>query len=93
MANELLHFDLIDKILGPVQSKSSKFKGETQHYVVKLPKSAGARHYCPKILRVPGTLGTHANSSPVEQPKLYFSKITLLLLSKCKKCYSKWLKK
>ena len=25
-------------------SKSSKFKGETQHYVVKLPKSAGARH-------------------------------------------------
>ena len=32
--------------------------------VVKLPKSAGARHYCPKILRVPGTLGTCANSSP-----------------------------
>jgi hypothetical protein len=29
-----------------------------------LPKSAGARHYRPKIPRVPGTLGTHANSSP-----------------------------
>ena len=34
----------------PIGSKSSKFKGETQLYVVKLPKSAGARHYCPKIL-------------------------------------------
>jgi hypothetical protein len=39
--------------------------GETQHCVVKLPKSAGARHYCAKILRVPGTLGTHANSISV----------------------------
>jgi hypothetical protein len=25
----------------------------------------GARHYCPKIPQVPGTFGTHANSSPV----------------------------
>ena len=41
--------------------------GATQQYVVKLPKSAGARHYCPKILQVPGTLGTRANSSPVGQ--------------------------
>ena len=49
----------------PITSKSSKFKGATQHYVVKLPKSAGARHYCPKIQRVPGTHGTRANSSPV----------------------------
>ena len=48
----------------PITSKSSQFKGETQYYVVKLPKSAGARQYCPKIQRVPGTLGTHANSSP-----------------------------
>ena len=46
-------------------SKPSNFKDETQHYVVKLPKSAGARHYYwPKILRVPGTHGTRANSSP-----------------------------
>ena len=45
-------------------SKYSKLKGETQHYVVKLTKSAGARHYCLKIPRVPGTLGTRANSSP-----------------------------
>ena len=37
---------------------------ETQPYVVKLPKSAGAGHYCPKIPRVPGTPGTRANSSP-----------------------------
>jgi hypothetical protein len=37
----------------PITSKSSKFKGVTKHYVVKLPKSAGARHYCQKILRVP----------------------------------------
>ena len=35
----------------PITSKSSKFKGETQQYVVTLPKSAGARHYCPKILQ------------------------------------------
>ena len=37
---------------------------QQKHYLVKLPKSAGARHYCPKIPRVPGTLGTRANSSP-----------------------------
>ena len=36
-------------------SKSSNCKGETQHYVVKLPKSAVARQYCPKLPRVPGT--------------------------------------
>ena len=48
----------------PITSKSSKFKGTSQHYLVKLPKSTGARHYCLKIARVPGTLGTHANSSP-----------------------------
>ena len=29
-------------------------------------KSVGARHYCPKILCLPGTHGTHANSSPVK---------------------------
>jgi len=55
----------------PITSKSSKFKGATQHYVVKLPKSAGARHYCPKIQGVPGTLGTRANSSPVSAWKSY----------------------
>ena len=49
---------------GANHSKSSKFKGATQHYVVKLRKPAGARHYCPKIPWVPGTLGTRANSSP-----------------------------
>ena len=49
----------------PITSKSSKFKGASQYYVVKLPKSAGARHYCPKIQRVPGNLSTRANSSPV----------------------------
>ena len=48
----------------PITSKASKVKCETQNYVVKLPKSVGASHYCPEILRVPGTLGTHANSSP-----------------------------
>jgi hypothetical protein len=47
-----------------ITSKSSKFKGATQHYLVKLPKSAGARHDCPKIAQVPGTLGIRANSSP-----------------------------
>ena len=31
---------------------------------VKLPKSANARQYCPKIREIPGTLGTPANSSP-----------------------------
>ena len=36
-----------------------------QHYVVKLPKSAvGCQTLLSKILWVPGTLGTHANSSP-----------------------------
>ena len=49
----------------PITSKSSNFKGETQHYIVKLPKSAGARQYCPKIPWVPGTLGTRAISSLV----------------------------
>ena len=47
----------------PITRKSSNFKGET-HYVVKLPKSTGARQYCPKLQRVPGTLVTRANSSP-----------------------------
>ena len=37
----------------PITSKFSKFKGKTQHYVVKLPKSVGARQYCPKIPQVP----------------------------------------
>ena len=41
-------------------------KGAPQHYVVKLPKTAGARQNCPKIQQVPGTLGTCANSSPAE---------------------------
>ena len=36
----------------PMTSKSSKFKGATQDYVVKLPNSAGARLYCPKIQHV-----------------------------------------
>ena len=40
------------------------FKGETQRYVVKLPKSGGAGQYFPKIPRVPGTRGTRTNSSP-----------------------------
>ena len=48
----------------PITSKSSKFKGATKHYAVKLSKSAGARDYCPKIPWVTGTLGTRANSSP-----------------------------
>ena len=34
------------------------------HYVVKLPKSAGAGQYCPKIQWV---TGTHTNSSPVQK--------------------------
>ena len=46
----------------PNTSKFSNFKGETQCYVVKLPK-AGAGQYCPKIPRVPGTRGTRINSS------------------------------
>ena len=41
-----------------------QFKGKTQRYVVKLPKSADAgKKYCPKIQLVPGTLGTCTNSS------------------------------
>ena len=48
----------------PITSIPSNFKGETQGYLVKLPKPAGAGQYCPKIPRVPGTLGTRANSSP-----------------------------
>ena len=51
----------------PITSKSSNFKGETQHYVVKLSKSAGAEQYCPKIPQVPGTRGTHTNSSPANR--------------------------
>ena len=47
----------------PITSKSSKFKNETQAYVAKLPKSTGARYYCPKIPQVPGTPGTRVNSS------------------------------
>ena len=42
-----------------------QFKGKTQRYVVKLPKSAGAGQYCPKIPWVPGTRDTRTNSSPV----------------------------
>ena len=45
----------------PITSKSPNFKGETQRYVVKLPKSAGARQYCLNIPQVPGTRGTHTN--------------------------------
>ena len=52
---------------------SLNFKGKTQHYVVKLPKSTAARQYCPKIPRVPGTLGTHANSSPTTIIRLHGS--------------------
>ena len=48
----------------PITSKSSKFKGATQHYEVKLPKLVVDRHNCSKIQQVPGILGTHANSSP-----------------------------
>ena len=55
-------FETAGKLVNP---QILRVKGETQHYVVKLPKSAGARQYCPKIPQVPGTLGTRANSSPV----------------------------
>ena len=48
-----------------ITSKFSNFKGETQFYVIKLPKSAGAGQECPKIMWVPGTCGTRTNSSPV----------------------------
>ena len=54
-------------------TKFSKFKGETQHHVLKLWNSASARHYCAKFLRVLGTLGTHANSSPVKWISLKFT--------------------
>ena len=55
----------------PITSKSSSYKGETQHYVVKLPKSASAPDITvQKILRVPGTLRTHANSSPAKHKKV-----------------------
>ena len=66
---------------GPVRcSKSSKFKGETQQYVEKLSKSAGARHYCPKIPRVPGTL---APLAPVltQALKWYMKKSNLYLVN------------
>ena len=49
----------------PEGLENTPFNGETQHYGVKLPKSAGARQYCPKIPQVPGIFGTRANSSPV----------------------------
>ena len=40
-----------------ITSKSSNFKSET--LCSKIAKDEGARQYCPKVLRVPGTLGTH----------------------------------
>ena len=61
----------------PITSKSSNFKDETQCYGVKLPKSAGTRQYCPKILQVPGTHGTRTNSSPAKSLHTF---ITLCLL-------------
>ena len=75
----------------PITNKSSKFKGGTQPYVVKLPKSAGARHYCPNILRVPGTLGTRANSSPDKYvyKDLVHLAIMYLTFSKCCICSKK----
>ena len=56
----------------PITSKSSNFKGETQYYEAKLPRCEGARQYCPKTQRVPGTLGgtlgtCTANSSSAVQ--------------------------
>jgi hypothetical protein len=63
----------------PITSKSSNFKGATQHHVVKMQKSAGARQYCRKILRVPGTLGTRANSSPVTKAELLQEGIIFLI--------------
>ena len=47
-----------------ITSKSLKFEGVTEPYVVKLPKSTGARHWCPKIWRLTGIPGICANSSP-----------------------------
>ena len=41
--------------------QSTKIFSVKTRSVVKLPKSTGARHYCPKIPWVPGTLGTLAN--------------------------------
>ena len=32
--------------LEAVGANHSKFKGEKQYFIVKLPKSVGARHYC-----------------------------------------------
>ena len=60
----------------PITSKSSNFKGKTQCYIVKVPKSTGAGQYCPKILRMPGTRGTRTNSSPALYHEiLYFLKL------------------
>ena len=39
-----MHFHIVQKWQRvPITSKPSTFKGETEHYVVKLPKSAGTR--------------------------------------------------
>ena len=54
----------------PITVNPQNSRVNTQHYLVKFPKSAGARHSCPKIPRVPGTLGTCANSSPADGPSL-----------------------
>ena len=62
----------------PITSESSKFKGVTQSYVVKLSKSVCARYYCPKSQRVPDTPGTRANSSPDSYLKIGFLKLGLL---------------
>ena len=57
-----------------------------------MPKSAGARHYCPNIPRVPGTLGTRVNSNskacsygatdraPFNRTASVFSIITIVIL-------------
>ena len=61
MQNSIFRIEILISFVGkqrvPITSKSSKSKGATQHYVANLPKSAGARHYCSKIPKVPGTLG------------------------------------
>ena len=44
---------------------SIKWLNKIERPLVRLSKSVVARHYCPKIPQVPGTLGTRANSSPV----------------------------
>ena len=50
------------------------FKNRSKTYgapcIVRLPKSAGARHYCPKILLVPGTLGTLGTLAKLSQALL-----------------------